>query len=199
MSLWKEGKPLFAGNGYSGLSEMALHFIGGIIKNAPALLAFTNPTTNSYRRLVPGYEAPIRLAYSSRNRSAAVRIPMYSNSPKAKRIEFRTPDPSCNGYLAFAATLMAGLDGIANKTDPGKPVDENIYKLPEAELARIAGCPASLDEALSCLKQNHEFLLRGNVFTKDLIETWIDYKMEAEVQPMRLRPVPYEFNLYYDI
>ncbi|OGQ23150.1 MAG: type I glutamate--ammonia ligase [Deltaproteobacteria bacterium RIFCSPLOWO2_02_FULL_44_10] len=199
VSLWKEGKPLFAGNGYSGLSEMALHFIGGIIKNAPALLAFTNPTTNSYRRLVPGYEAPIRLAYSSRNRSAAVRIPMYSNSPKAKRIEFRTPDPSCNGYLAFAATLMAGLDGIANKTDPGKPVDENIYKLPEAELARIAGCPASLDEALSCLKQNHEFLLRGNVFTKDLIETWIDYKMEAEVQPMRLRPVPYEFNLYYDI
>jgi len=198
LSLWKDGKPLFAGDGYGGLSEMALHFIGGILKHAPALLAFSNPTTNSYRRLVPGYEAPIRLAYSSRNRSAAIRIPMYSSNPKSKRIEFRTPDATCNGYLAFTAMLMAGLDGIQNKIDPGAPLDKNIYKLTPEELSNVPGCPADLDAAINALEADHEFLLKGDVFTEDVIRTWIEYKRENEIAPMRLRPVPFEFALYYD-
>ncbi len=199
VSLWKGEKPLFAGDRYGGLSEMALHFAGGIIKHARALSAFCNPTTNSYRRLVPGYEAPINLAYSSRNRSAAVRIPMYSSSPKSKRLEFRTPDPSCNGYLAFASILMAGLDGVLNKIDPGAPLDKNIYKLSPEELRDVGHAPASLDEALRALELDHAFLLKGDVFTQDVIDTWIEYKMNEEVKPMRLRPVPYEFSLYYDI
>lgn len=199
ISLWKGDKPLFAGDRYGGLSEMALYFIGGLLKHASAVCAFTNPTTNSYRRLVPGYEAPINLAYSSRNRSASVRIPMYSASPKAKRVEFRTPDPSCNGYMAFAAILMAGLDGIQNRIDPGEPLDKNIYKLSPEELKNIKHAPASLEEALNALKEDHAFLLRGDVFTQDVVDMWISYKMESEVKPMRLRPVPYEFSLYYDI
>ena len=199
MSIWKGGKPLFAGDKYGGLSEMALHFVGGIIKHAPALLAFCCPTTNSYRRLVPGFEAPIRLAYSSRNRSAAIRIPMYSTNPKSKRIEFRTPDPSCNGYLAFAAMLMAGIDGIQNKTHPGEPLDKNIYKLSPEEMRNVPTVPGTLDEALVALEKDHAFLMKGDVFTEDMISTWIEYKMEQEVSPVRLRPVPYEFSLYYDI
>lgn len=199
VSLWKDKKPLFAGDRYAGLSEMALHFIGGLLKHAASVIAFTNPTTNSYRRLVPGYEAPINLAYSSRNRSSAVRIPMYSASPKAKRVEFRTPDPSCNGYLAFSAILMAGLDGIQNKIDPGEALDKNIYKLTPEELKGVPHAPASLDEALMALEKDNEFLLRGDVFTEDVIRTWIDYKMNNEVKPLRARPVPYEFSLYYDI
>lgn len=198
-SLWKGGKPLFAGDKYAGLSEMGLHYIGGILKHAPALVALTNPTTNSYKRLVPGYEAPIKLAYSSRNRSAAIRIPMYSASPKAKRIEFRTPDPSCNPYLAFAAMLLAGLDGIKNKIDPGQPMDKNIYGLNPQELAEIRAIPGSLDEALACLKKDHEFLLAGNVFSEDLIDTWIDYKFTNEIDMTRLRPTPTEYYLYYDV
>ena len=199
ISLWKDGEPLFAGSGYAGLSEMALHGIGGILKHAPSLLAFTNPTTNSYKRLVPGYEAPVNLAYSQRNRSACCRIPMYSPNPKAKRIEFRCPDPSCNPYLAFAAMLMATLDGIQNKIDPGEALDKDIYDLPPEEAAEIPTTPASLEEALSALRRDHEYLLRGDVFTKDVIDTWIDYKMENEVEALRLRPHPYEFCMYYDI
>jgi glutamine synthetase len=198
-SLWKEGEPLFAGSGYAGLSQMALYAIGGILKHAGAVLAFSNPTTNSYKRLVPGYEAPVNLAYSQRNRSAACRIPMYSPSPKAKRIEFRCPDPSCNPYLAFAALLMAGLDGIQNKIDPGEPLDKDIYDLPPEELAKVPTTPGSLDEALDCLAEDHEFLLRGDVFTKDVIDTWINYKRKNEADAVRLRPHPYEFCLYYDI
>src|SRR5574337_304012 len=197
-SIWKGEKPLFAGNGYGGMSELAMHYIGGILKHAPALAAFTNPTTNSYRRLVPGFEAPVNLAYSSRNRSAAVRIPMYSPSPKAKRIEVRFPDPSCNGYLAFAAMLMAGLDGIQKRLKPGDPLDKDIYALTPEELKEVPGMPASLDEALNHLKRDHEFLLQGDVFTEDVIETWIEYKMANEVNAMRLRPHPHEFNLYFD-
>ncbi len=199
VSLWKGGKPLFAGEGYAGLSDMALHFIGGIIEHVPALLAFTNPTTNSYKRLVPGYEAPNKLAYSSRNRSAAVRIPMYSSSPNSRRIEFRTPDPSCNGYLAFAAIMMAGLDGIERQLDPGAPMDKNIYNLPPEELAQIANAPTSLEEALAALADDHEFLLRGNVFTEDVIEAWIQCKLDREVAPTRLRPTPFEYQLYFDV
>lgn len=198
-SLWKDGQPLFAGDKYAGMSEMAMHYIGGILKHAPALVALTNPTTNSFRRLVPGFEAPIKLAYSSRNRSAAIRIPMYSNSPKAKRIEFRTPDPTANPYLAFAAMLMAGLDGIQNKIDPGSALDKNIYGLSPQELAEIPAIPASLEEALESLQKNHEFLLQGNVFSEDLINTWIDYKLTNEVNETRLRPTPMEFFLYYDV
>lgn len=197
-SIWKDGKPLFAGDKYAGMSQMALWYIGGILKHAPAICAFSNPTTNSYRRLVPGYEAPINLAYSSRNRSASVRIPMYSSSPKAKRLEFRTPDPSCNPYIAFAAMLLAGIDGIENKIDPGQPMDKNIYHLAPEELKNIPSAPGSLDEALNALEKDHEFLLKGDVFTKDLIETWISYKWENEVNPVRLRPVPQEFFMYYD-
>lgn len=198
-SIWKQGKPLFAGDKYAGFSQMGLHYIGGILKHAPALCAFSCPTTNSYRRLVPGFEAPINLAYSSRNRSAAVRIPMYVPSPKAKRLEFRTPDPSCNPYIAFAAMLMAGLDGIENKIDPGQPLDKNIYGLSPEELKKVPSAPGSLEEALCALERDHEFLLKGNVFTQDLIQTWIDYKKENEINPVRLRPVPQEFFMYYDV
>ncbi len=199
LSIWKDDIPLFAGDGYGGMSEMAMWAIGGVLKHAASLLAFTNPTTNSYKRLVPGYEAPVNLAYSSRNRSAAVRLPMYSSSPKAKRFEFRCPDPSCNPYLAFSALLMAALDGIQNKIDPGDPLDKNIYDLPPEELAKVPTTPNSLEGALSALADDHEYLLKGNVFTEDVIETWIDYKMKNEVEAMALRPHPYEFYLYYDI
>lgn len=198
-SLWKEGKALFAGSGYAGLSEMAMHYIGGILKHAAALCALTNPTTNSYKRLVPGYEAPVNLAYSQRNRSAAVRIPMYSSNPKAKRVEFRCPDPTCNPYLAFTAMLMAGLDGVINKIDPGKPLDKDIYEMTPDQLRDVPSTPASLDDALTALERDHEFLLRGDVFTEDLIRTWIDYKRAKEVKPMQLRPHPYEFMMYYDV
>jgi glutamine synthetase len=199
VSIWKNDKPLFAGDKYAGISQEALYAIGGILKHARALCAFTNPTTNSYKRLVPGFEAPVNLAYSSRNRSAAVRIPMYSTSPKAKRIEFRTPDPSCNGYLAFSAILMAVIDGIQNKIDPGDPLDKNIYNLPPEELAEIPSAPGSLDEALEALKADQEFLLKGDVFTRDAIDMWIDYKTNNEVNDVKLRPHPHEFYLYYDI
>ncbi len=199
VSIWKEGKPLFAGDQYAGVSQQALYAIGGILKHCKALCAFTNPTTNSYKRLVPGFEAPVNLAYSSRNRSAAIRIPMYSSSPKAKRIEFRTPDPSCNGYLAFSAIFMAVIDGIQNKMDPGDPLDKNIYDLPPEEMANVPSAPGSLEESLAALKADHEFLLKGDVFTKDVIDMWIEYKTDAEVNPVKLRPHPHEFSLYYDI
>lgn len=199
VSLWKEGKPLFAGEEYAGLSQMALYAIGGILKHAKSLVAFTNPTTNSYKRLVPGFEAPVNLAYSQRNRSAAVRIPMYSYSPKSKRLEFRCPDPSCNPYLAFSAILMAVLDGIQNKIDPGDPLDKDIYDLPPEELAKVESTPGSLREALKNLEQDHDYLIKGDVFTEDVIETWIDYKLKTEAQAIDLRPHPYEFFLYYDI
>ncbi|MEL6822792.1 MAG: type I glutamate--ammonia ligase [Calditrichota bacterium] len=199
MSLWKDGNPLFAGSGYAGLSDMALYFTGGILKHAQALIALTNPTTNSFKRLVPGYEAPVNLAYSQRNRSAACRIPVYSNSPKAKRVEFRCPDPTCNPYLAFSAMMMAGLDGIQNKIHPGEPLDKDIYDLSPEELAEVPSTPASLAGALDALEKDHEFLLKGDVFTADVVETWIDYKRENEVDALRLRPHPYEFMLYYDI
>jgi glutamine synthetase len=198
-SLWKAGKPLFAGKEYAGLSDTALYYIGGLLKHAPSLLAFTNPTTNSYKRLVPGYEAPVNLAYSKRNRSAAARIPMYSNSPKAKRVEFRCPDGTANPYLAFSAMLMAGLDGIINKINPGKPMEMDIYHMSEKELAKIPQAPDNLEYSLICLKKDNEYLKRGGVFTDDLIETWISYKMENEVKPMALRPHPYEFHLYYEV
>jgi glutamine synthetase len=198
-SLWKDGKPLFAGPGYAGLSEMALYYIGGLLKHAPALLAFTSPTTNSYRRLVPGYEAPVNLAYSQRNRSAAIRIPMYSSNPKAKRIEFRCPDPSANIYLALSAMLMAGLDGIQNKINPGQPLDKNIYDLEPEEAAHVPTTPGSLEAALQALEDDHEFLLRGDVFNTDIIGAWLEYKRSSEVDAVRLRPHPYEFALYFDI
>ncbi len=198
-SLWKNGKPLFAGNGYAGLSELALYYIGGILKHAPALAAITSPTTNSYKRLTPGFEAPVNLAYSGRNRSASIRIPMYSASPKAKRIEVRFPDPSCNPYLAFAAMLMAGLDGIENKIHPGEPLDKDIYELGPEELAAVPSMPASLEDALNNLEADNEFLRKGDVFTEDAIETWINYKRTKEVDALRLRPHPYEFFLYFDI
>ena len=198
MSFWKGGKPLFAGKGYAGLSDLALHAIGGLLKHAPALMAFAAPTANSYHRLVPGFEAPVNLAMSKRNRSASCRIPMYSDSPKAKRVEFRCPDPSCNGYLTFSAMLMAMIDGIQNKIDPGKPLDRDIYEMTPLELAKTKKTPASLWEALDNLKSDHKFLTKGDVFTDDLIETWIDYKIENELEPLRLRPHPYEFHLYYD-
>jgi len=199
VSLWKQDKPLFAGSGYAGLSEMALYFVGGLLKHAAAILAFCAPTTNSYKRLVPGYEAPVNLAYSQRNRSAAVRIPMYSPSPKAKRLEFRPPDPSCNPYYAFSAMLMAGLDGVQNKLDPGDPLDRNIYDLPPEELAKVPLVPGSLQGALAALEADHEFLLKGDVFTQDVIQMWTEYKTKNEVDPVRLRPHPHEFFMYYDI
>ena len=199
ISIWKENQPLFAGDKYAGISQEALYGIGGILKHCRALTAFTNPTTNSYKRLVPGFEAPVNLAYSSRNRSAAVRIPMYSPSPKAKRIEFRTPDPSCNGYLAFSAMLLAVIDGIQNKIDPGDPLDKDIYNLPPEELAEIPSAPGSLDEAIEALKADQEFLLKGDVFTQDAIDMWIEYKTENEINDVKLRPHPHEFYLYYDI
>jgi glutamine synthetase len=198
-SLWKGGQPLFAGNGYAGLSDMALWYIGGILKHAAALCAIVAPTTNSYKRLVPGYEAPVNLAYSSRNRSAAIRIPMYSPSPKTKRVEVRFPDCSSNGYLAFSAMLLAGLDGVQNKIDPGQPLDKDIYELGPEELKGVPSVPGSLDAALIALENDHEFLLKGDVFTQDAIDTWIDYKRKREVDPVRMRPHPYEFTLYYDI
>ena len=199
ISLWKNNEPLYAGSGYAGLSDLAMYGIGGLLKHAPAILAFSNPTTNSYKRLVPGYEAPVNLAYSQRNRSASIRIPMYSASPKAKRTEFRCPDPSCNPYLCFSAMLMAVIDGIQNKINPGDPLDKDIYDLPPEELAKVPKTPGSLDEALRALEKDHEFLLRGEVFTKDVIETWIKYKFEKEFDAVRLRPHPYEFCLYFDI
>jgi len=198
-SLWKGSKPLFAGSEYAGLSQMALYYIGGILKHAPALAALTSPTTNSYRRLVPGFEAPVNLAYSSRNRSASIRIPMYSASPKAKRVEVRFPDASCNPYLAFSAMLMAGLDGIENKIEPGAPLDKDIYDMKPEELTDIPSLPGSLDEALEHLENDKEFLLKGGVFTEDVIDTWITYKRTREIDAIRLRPHPYEFNLYFDI
>ncbi len=198
-SLWKGGKPLFAGSAYGGLSEMALHYIGGVLKHADAICAFSNPTTNSYKRLVPGFEAPVNLAYSSRNRSACVRIPMYSASPKTKRLELRFPDASCNGYLAFSAMLMAGLDGIENKIDPGDPLDKDIYALGPEELAAVPKVPGSLTEAMNALEKDHEFMLKGDVFTQDVIDTWIEYKRENEINALALRPHPYEFSLYYDV
>jgi glutamine synthetase len=199
-SLWKEGDNIFFDEtGYAHLSEAARYYIGGLLKHAPALLAMAAPTTNSYRRLVPGFEAPVNLVYSKRNRSAACRIPMYSSSPKSKRVEFRCPDPTCNPYLAFSAMLMAGLDGIQNKIDPGNPLDKDIYELSLKELAEIKSVPGSLGEALDALEMDNEFLLKGGVFTPDILETWIDYKRENEVIPVQLRPTPYEFSLYYDI
>jgi glutamine synthetase len=199
-SLWKEGKNLFyEKGGYADLSQTCLYYIGGILKHAPALCGLIAPTTNSYRRLVPGYEAPINLAYSQRNRSACVRIPMYSKSEKAKRIEFRTPDPTCNPYLSFAACVMAGLDGVANKIDPGQPFDKDLYELPPEEAAEIKQLPGSLDVVLDALEADHAFLLKGDVFTQDLIETWIEYKRKNEVDAIRLRPHPWEFALYFNI
>ena len=198
-SLWQDGKPLFAGDGYGGLSQLGLHYIGGILKHAKALAAIVAPTTNSYKRLVPGFEAPVNLAYSSRNRSAAIRIPTYSPSPKAKRIELRFPDPSCNGYIAFSAMLMAGLDGVQNKIDPGDPLDKDIYGLSPEELAEVPSLPSTLEHALDELEADHDFLLKGDVFTQDLIDKWIEYKRENEVSALALRPHPYEFTMYYDI
>jgi glutamine synthetase len=196
-SLWKKGKPLFAGNEYAGLSQMALYYIGGLLKHASALCAICSPTTNSYKRLVPGYEAPVNLAYSSRNRSAAIRIPGYSENPKAKRIEYRPPDPSANPYLCFAALLMAGLDGIQNKIDPGEPMDKNLYELPPEEMAKVPQVPGSLSDALTHLEKDHEFLLKGDVFTRDFLDMWISHKRK-ESDALRLRPHPYEFYMYYD-
>nr|BFD58126.1 type I glutamate--ammonia ligase [Bdellovibrio sp. CKG001] len=198
MSLWKDGKNLFAGNKYAGLSEMALHYIGGVLKHAPALCGIINPTTNSYKRLVPGFEAPTKLAYSFKNRSAAMRIPNSGPNPKAKRIEFRTPDPSANIYLAEAAILMAGLDGIINKINPGDPLDKDIYGLPPQEAAAIPSVPGTLEESLNALLNNCSFLKKGDVFSDDLIQTWVQYKIDKEVRPIQQRPVPYEFHLYYD-
>ncbi len=199
MSLWKNDRNLFAGDGYAGMSEMAMFAIGGILKHAPSLLAFVSPTTNSYKRLVPGYEAPVNLAYSRRNRSAAVRLPMYSPSDKAKRVEFRCPDPSCNPYLAMSAILMAALDGILNKIHPGEPLDKDIYDLPPEEAAQVPQTPGSLREALKALAADQDYLLKGDVFTPDVVDTWINYKMKNEVMALDLRPHPWEFALYYDI
>jgi glutamine synthetase len=198
-SLWKDEKPLFAGDGYAGLSEMAKYYIGGLLKHAAAIVAFAAPTTNSYKRLVPGFEAPVNLAYSARNRSAAVRIPMFSTNPKQKRLEFRPPDPSCNPYIAFAAMLMAGLDGIQNKIDPGQPLDKDIYDLSPEQLKDVPSLPGSLDESLSALEADHSFLLKGDVFTPQLIDRWISYKREKEITPLRMRPHPLEFAMYFDI
>ena len=198
-SIWRDGNPLFAGDGYGGFSELGLHYVGGILKHSRAIAAFSNPTTNSYKRLIPGFEAPVNLAVSTRNRSASCRIPMYSSSPKAKRIEVRYPDPSCNPYLTFAAMLMAGLDGIENKIDPGEPLDKDIYALSPQELQGIPTMPASLDEAMDELEADHDFLLRGDVFTEDALQMWIEYKRENEIDPVRQRPHPHEFELYFDI
>ena len=199
-SLWKEGKPLFYdGKGYALISELCKWYIGGLLKHAHSILAFGAPTTNSYRRLVPGYEAPVNLVYSARNRSAVCRIPMYSSSPKAKRVEFRAPDPSCNPYLTFSAMLMAGLDGIRNKIDPGQPLDKNTYELTPEEKKGIRSVPGSLEEALEALQKDHKYLLEGGVFTQDVIDTWIAYKHEVEIDAIKLRPHPHEFYLYFDI
>ena len=199
MSLWKNGQNLFAGNKYAGLSELGLYYIGGILKHAPALCGIINPTTNSYKRLVPGFEAPIKLAYSFKNRSAAVRIPNSGPSPKAKRIEFRTPDPMANIYLAQAALMMAGIDGILNKIHPGEPLDKDIYGLSPQEAAKVPSIPGSLEESLSNLKLRGEFLKKGEVFSEEFLETWVNYKIDREIRPIQQRPVPYEFHLYYDM
>jgi glutamine synthetase len=199
-SLWKDGEPLFYDElGYAGLSDTARYYVGGLLKHAPSALAFTNPTVNSYHRLVPGYEAPVNLVYSAGNRSACIRVPITGTSPKAKRIEYRVPDPSCNPYLAFAAMLMAGLDGIKNKIEPPAPIDKDLYELPPDEAASIPQVPGSLNAVLDRLEADHEYLLEGGVFTEDLISAWISYKRENEVDPVRLRPHPYEFELYYNI
>jgi glutamine synthetase len=199
-SLWKDGQPLFYDEaGYAGLSDMARWYIGGLLRHAHSILAFAAPTTNSYKRLVPGYEAPVNLVHSQRNRSACVRIPLYSASPKAKRLEFRCPDPACNPYLAFAAMLMAGLDGVQNRVEPPDPVDKDLYDLPPEEMAKIPQVPSSLEEALRALEDDQAYLLAGGVFTPDLIETWLDYKRTREIDEVRLRPHPWEFHLYYDI
>lgn len=198
-SLWNGSNNIFYDpSGYASLSDVARYYIGGLLKHAPALLAIVAPTTNSYRRLVPGFEAPVNLAYSQRNRSAICRIPVYSKSPKAKRIEFRAPDPSANPYLTFAALLMAGLDGIQNRIDPGEPADKDLYELPPEEAKLIKQVPGSLDAVLKALEEDHEFLLHGDVFTTDFLEAYIAYKYESEVDPVRMRPHPYEFTLYYD-
>ncbi len=198
-SIWKGDKPLFAGDGYGGFSPLGLYYIGGILKHSRAIAAFSNPTTNSYKRLVPGFEAPVNLAHSTRNRSAACRIPMYSQSPKAKRVEVRYPDPACNPYLTFAAMLMAGLDGIENKIDPGEPLDKDIYALTPEEVKGVPVMPSSLEEAIEELEADHDFLLRGDVFTPDALSTWIEYKRENEIAPVQARPHPHEFELYFDI
>jgi glutamine synthetase len=199
-SLWSGGEPLFYDEaGYAGLSDLGRYYIGGLLTHAPAILAFAAPTTNSYRRLVPGYEAPVNLVMSQRNRSACARIPVYSRSPKAKRVEFRPPDPSANPYLAFSAMLMAGLDGVRNKIEPPPPIDKDLYELPPEEAANVALVPNSLDAALAALENDHDFLLEGGVFTPDVIETWLDYKRTRELDAVRLRPHPWEFHLYYDI
>lgn len=198
MSIWKDGQPLFAGDKYADLSQMALYFIGGLLKHAPSILAFTNPTINSYKRLVPGYEAPVNLAYSAGNRSASIRIPLSGGNPKAKRLEFRCPDPSSNPYLAFSAMLCAGLNGIKNQTDPGEPLDVDIYELSPEELSKVPSTPGSLEGALENLEKDHDFLTESGVFTEDFIQNWISYKLDKEINPMRLRPHPYEFSLYYD-
>ncbi|PSB00631.1 type I glutamate--ammonia ligase [Merismopedia glauca] len=198
-SIWRDGQPLFWGDGYANLSQMALHYIGGLLKHAPALLALTNPSTNSYKRLVPGFEAPVNLAYSQGNRSASIRIPLSGGNPKAKRLEFRCPDATANPYIAFAAMLCAGIDGIKNQIDPGEPLDVDIYDLSPEELNKIPSTPASLEAALEALEHDHAFLTETGVFTEDFINTWIEYKLDNEVNPMRLRPHPYEFSLYYDV
>ena len=197
-SIWKDGSNLFYGDGYAHMSDMMKHYTGGLLHHAPALMAFCAPTTNSYRRLVPGYEAPVNLAYSARNRSACARVPMYFDTPNAKRIEFRCPDPTANPYLAFSAMLMAGLDGVMNEIDPGDPLDVDLYDLSPVEAAKVKQVPGSLEESLAALEADHEFLLRGDVFTIDLIETWLNYKRVQEVDAVRLRPHPYEFCLYFD-
>jgi glutamine synthetase len=199
MSLWKNEKPLFAGDQYGGLSEMGLFYIGGILRHAPAICAFANPTTNSYRRLVPGFEAPVNLAYSARNRSAAVRIPMVGSSPKSKRIEFRSPDPSANPYLAFAAMLMAGLDGVENRIHPGEALDKDIYSLSPEELKEVPHVPHSLEDSLEALRKDNAFLLKGDVFSADFLDAWIGYKYDTEINYVRKRPTPSEFALYYDV
>lgn len=199
VSLWNNGKPLFSGDKYGDLSELALYFIGGLLKHAPSLLALTNPTTNSYKRLVPGYEAPVNLVYSMRNRSAAIRIPVYSKNPKSKRIEFRCPDGTANPYLAFSALLLAGLDGILNKIDPGDPVDKDIYHLSDKEMKKIRHAPETFEAALHSLENDNEYLKQGNTFTDELLSTWIDYKLNKEIKEVQLRPHPYEFHLYYEV
>ncbi len=198
-SLWKSEKPLFAGDGYAGLSDTARYYIGGLLKHAAAVVAFAAPTTNSYKRLVPGFEAPVNLAYSARNRSAAIRIPMFSTNPKLKRLEFRPPDPSCNAYLAFSAMLLAGLDGVQNRIDPGDPLEKDIYDLSPEELKDVPTLPGSLDDSLKALEADHDFLLKGDVFSPQLIDRWITYKREREITTLRMRPHPLEFSLYYDI
>lgn len=197
-SVWKDGEPLFFGDGYANLSQMALHYIGGLLKHAPAILAFSNPSTNSYKRLVPGFEAPVNLVYSQGNRSASIRIPITGSNPKAKRLEFRCPDATCNPYLAFAAMLCAGMDGIKNQIDPGSSLDVDIYDLGPEELAKIPSTPGSLLDALEALREDHNFLTDTGVFTEDFINNWIEYKLDNEVNPLRMRPHPYEFALYYD-